>query len=88
MDHPTVETELKQILIKNSALPISSIGADDSLTEDLGFDSLAFLLTLSDLEGRFRVAFPVEKLKDLRSLRFSDLVSFVHRELARGEVSA
>ena len=50
--------------------------------------SLAFLLTLSDLEGRFRVAFPVEKVKDLRSLRFKDLVSFVHRELARSEVRA
>ena len=88
MNHPTVETELKQILIKNSALRIRSIGADDSLTEDLGFDSLAFLLTLSDLEDRFRVAFPVEKVKDLRSLRFKDLVNFVHRELARSEVGA
>lgn len=83
MDRAQIEAALKPILIKNSALSIKSVAAGDSLVEDLGFDSLAFLMTLADLEARFDAKFPVERAEDLRTLRFEDLVLFVERELAR-----
>lgn len=88
MDQPQLETTLKQILIKNSVFPIKSISDGDSLAEDLGFDSLAFLVTVSDLEEGLSFAFPVEKVNDLKTLSFGDLVRIVRAELTPQEVAS
>ena len=47
------------------------------LTRDLGFDSLAFLLTLSDLEDRLRFRFPLDDVDSLRDITVADLVRLV-----------
>ncbi len=85
MDRAEVDAALRRIVVKNSALPIRSIAAEDSLTADLGFDSLALLTTLGDLEEQFGVPFPVEEVDELQNLRFADLVGFVERRLAGRE---
>ena len=87
MDQQQLEDALRQILIKNSALRIKSIAEDDSLAGDLGFDSLAFTMALSDLEDKFQVKFPVEKVDDLEVLRFRDLVGIVREQLSAKETA-
>jgi len=58
---------------------------EDSVTlgADLGFDSLAFLLTISDLETRLGFCFPLERVHELVDISFGELVDLVAREGGR-----
>jgi acyl carrier protein len=77
MEPMNVEDTLRKIVRKNSRLEVDRISGEDTLAGDLGFDSLAFLMLLSDLEATFRVSIPVEKVEDLRDLSFQELVRLV-----------
>ena len=63
------ETELREILARQSRLDVDSVGLDDDLVRELGFDSLAALRVLAATEKRFGVRFPDEHLAGLRTLR-------------------
>lgn len=83
--HNNVEAALRAIVIKNSRLPIKTVDDEAFLVADLGFDSLAFLMTLSDLEDKFRIVLPVEKVDEFKDLSFRELVSLVAKELPRAK---
>ena len=81
MNDQDVAAILKEIVIKNSRFPDLTVSDEQRLAGDLGFDSLAFLLTLTDLEERFQIKFPVEQLDDFSELSFGELVRLVRKEM-------
>jgi acyl carrier protein len=82
MDERDVEAALRAILVKNAGIPLSSVADDQVLGRDLGFDSLAFVLTLADVEARLGVRIPPERGEELKDLTFRELVALVRRERA------
>ena len=81
MNEPELEAALAGIVIKNSRVQVKSVAREQCLAADLGFDSLAFLLTIGDLEERFGIAFPLERIEELSDITFGELVGLVRREL-------
>jgi acyl carrier protein len=77
-----VESTLREIVVRHSRLEVRDVRAEHTLADDLGFDSLSFVMTVSDLEEMFAVEFPIEKVDELRSLTFSGLVRLVCGRLA------
>lgn len=65
------------IVVRNSRLKLEAVNDDHRLAGDLGFDSLAFLLAVGELESRLAVSFPLDRIDDLRELTFRDLVRVV-----------
>ena len=71
---------LEAIVMRNSRLDLRAVRDDHRLAADLGFDSLAFLLAVGDLESNLKVSFPLERIDDLRNLTFRDLVQVVSEQ--------
>ncbi len=63
------ETELRQMLARQSGLDVDGVGLDDDLVRELGLDSLAALRVLAAVEKRFDVRLPDERLGEFRTLR-------------------
>ena len=63
------ETELREILARQSHLDVDGVGLDDDLVRELGIDSLTALRVLAAVEKRFDMRFPDERLGELRTLR-------------------
>lgn len=82
MEDVDVVEAVRSIVHKHSRVPVPRVGDGHVLTRDLGFDSMAFLLLLNDLEDRLQVAFPLERIDELRDLSFQDLARLVARERA------
>jgi acyl carrier protein len=68
---------VRQIVREHARIDAGDPHDGQVLTRDLGFDSLAFLLTVSDLEGRLGFRFPLEQVDRLREISVADLVSLV-----------
>ena len=68
---------IRDIVRAHSRNGVTEIRDRDILASDLGFDSLAFLLTLSELEERLRFRFPLEDVDRLRDISVGDLVRLV-----------
>lgn len=68
---------VRQIVVAHSRIDVAEIHETHVLARDLGFDSLAFLLTLADLEERLRFRFPLEEVDRLRDISVGDLVRLV-----------
>jgi acyl carrier protein len=79
VEEARLEYALRVIVRKNSPLKPDSVSDDQLLTSDLGFDSMAFLTTISDVEDQLGVSIPLENLEELRHLRFKDMVGLVVR---------
>ena len=80
---------VRAIVARHARVPIRPIEASHRLAADLGFDSLAFLLTLSDLEERIDFRFPVDGDDNLRDISVGELEQLVLRSRPgppRGEV--
>jgi acyl carrier protein len=73
---------VRQIVRAHARIDLAEILDGHVLTRDLGFDSLAFLLTLSDLEDRLRFRFPLEEVDRLRDISVAELVRLVETEHA------
>lgn len=78
-----MRTVLREIVLKNSRLRLETI-PERTPVRELGFDSFALLSTLADLEERFGLEFPLERIEELGDLAFGELVSLVRAELHRG----
>lgn len=74
---------LESIVVRNSRLKLAAVEDGQRLAVDLGFDSLAFLLAVGDLESQLKVTFPLDRIDDLRNLTFRDLVGIVSEERSR-----
>jgi acyl carrier protein len=75
--------ELRALVRKHAKIPVPSVGEEDILSRDLGYDSLGFLLLLSDLEARLGVAFPLERVDELERICFGQLAQLVLGERRR-----
>lgn len=71
---------VREIVTKHARNPVPRVEEHHALGRDLGFDSLAFLLTLSDLEDRLGFHLPLEEVDQLRDISFGDLVRRVERD--------
>ena len=65
---------LEAIIVRRSRLRLEEVRDEHRLVEDLGFDSLAFLLAVGDLEKNLAMSVPLERIDDLRGLTFGDLI--------------
>ena len=79
-----MESALLAVVMKNSRLELSSVAAGDTLAGDLGFDSLAFLSLLSDLEDTFGIPLPVEAVDELKDITFGQLTRMIEDKLGGG----
>ena len=79
---------VRDIVRSHARIAVPEIDDRQILTRDLGFDSLAFLLTLSDLEDRFRFRFPLENVDHLREVSFGELVHLVAAQGMNGVTPA
>jgi len=68
---------VREIVRSHARIAVAEIDDRQILSRDLGFDSLAFLLTLSDLEDRLRFRFPLENVERLRDVSFGELVHLI-----------
>jgi len=68
---------VREIVRAHARIDVLDVLETHVLTRDLGFDSLAFLLALSDLEDRLRFRFPLEEVDRLRDISVADLVRLV-----------
>ncbi len=74
---------LESIVIRNSRLKLTGVEDGHRLAVDLGFDSLAFLLAVGDLESQLAITFPLDRIDDLREMTFRDLIGIVSEERTR-----
>ena len=77
MTRVELTTAVRDIVRSHARIAVPEIEDRQILSRDLGFDSLAFLLTLSDLEDRLRFRFPLEEVDRLRDISVADLVRLV-----------
>jgi acyl carrier protein len=68
---------IREIVGRHCRIRHPEIEDRHTLARDLGYDSLSYLLTLSDLEARFKFHYPLEKVDQLRDISFRDLVRLV-----------
>jgi acyl carrier protein len=88
LNEAQIADPLREIILRHARLPIETIDDNTRLAADLGFDSLAFLLTISDLEAAFGMTFPLEHVDDLRDVNFKDLVRIVARQSDRSQTDS
>ena len=78
---------LRDIVIKKSRLPVEEFSDDGSLVEEAGLDSLALMMALAEVEERFSIRFPIERVGSLKDLSFSQFVKLVNEERERSSVA-
>jgi len=83
MSPAELRTALEAIVVRNSRLKLAAVEDGQRLAVDLGFDSLAFLLAVGDLETQLQITFPLDRVDDLRNMTFRDLVGIVSEERSR-----
>ena len=83
----TVETVVRTI-VEHARIRPPEVQEHHVLTRDLGFDSLAMLLTLGDLEQRLGFEYPVERLDDLSTISVAELIGMVRVDSARRQVGS
>lgn len=72
-----LESKLRSIVLQHSRIKAREATAESVLTRDLGFDSMAFLLTVSDIDEEYAVELEIEKIEDLANLTFGQLCDLV-----------
>lgn len=88
MSPSELRTALESIVVRNSRLKLASVEDGQRLAGELGFDSLAFLMAVGDLETQLKIDFPLDRIDDLRNLTFRDLLGIVHEERSRHSAGA
>lgn len=75
---------VRSVVAKHSRIHLDPIEPSHRLAADLGFDSLAFLLTLSDLEDRIAFRFPEGEGDSLQDMSVGELERLVLHGRAAG----
>lgn len=76
MEYGEIRGTIETIVLKRSRLTLEAVRDEHRIAEDLGFDSLAFLMAVMDLERDLGVSVPLERIDDLRDFTFRNLVDF------------
>jgi acyl carrier protein len=74
---------LREIVTKHSRIKPAEVSEDAVLARDLGYDSLALLMAITDIENHFGFTFPVEQVEDLHAFSFRDLIRILTDEKSR-----
>lgn len=74
---------VREALKRHSRLRLETIGEDDYLARDLGFDSFALLNVVLDLEDGLGVEIDPARLSGLRDMTFRQLVALVAEHAGR-----
>ena len=77
MSESKVAEAAREIVLRHARIKVPTLRPDHRLARDLGFDSLAYLLTVSDLEDRLGFVFPLERVDSLREATFAEVVQFL-----------
>jgi acyl carrier protein len=85
MEGAEMESVLRGIVVKNAPRQIESVAHEHRLAEDHGLDSLAFVLSIADLEERLGVVIAPERAGEMAGLTFGELVALVRREREGGD---
>ena len=72
---------VREIVRAHARVQVPEILETHVLARDLGFDSLAFLLTLGDIEDRLRFRFPLEEVDRLRDISVGELARLIPERL-------
>ena len=75
---------VREALVKRSRLRLSTVGDDDRLAGDLGFDSFALLQVVLDLEERLGIEIDPSRLAGLREMTVRQLVDLVEAQRGSG----
>lgn len=68
---------IREILLAHAKIPVRQVRDEDVLVRDLGYDSLAFVLALTDIERRLGLHFPLERVDELQHITFGELVGLI-----------
>jgi acyl carrier protein len=68
MTNEQVGTEVKNLIAEIIEMEVDSIDNDASFVNDLGLDSLRALEVLAELEKKFGIEIPEEKLAELTTI--------------------
>ena len=78
-----IDADIIRALLKEKYSRKQALMDSNQKAVDLGFDSLAFLLAVGDLETQLKISFPLDRIDDLRDLTFRDLIGIVAAERSR-----
>lgn len=71
--------KIKELLSEQLDLDENNISMDDSLTDDLGADSLDAIDIVMSVEDEFKIEVPDEIIEKMRTV--SDIVNFVENNI-------
>lgn len=74
-----MEERLKKIIGNYSDIDVSTITKDTVILRDLGFNSIAIIEMISDVEDEFDVEIPDEDLADIKTV--GDLISYLEENM-------
>ncbi len=72
-----IRDAIRRILLRHARYPARELPEDQPLAPLLGFDSLALLLSVCDIEAELGVRVAVERIETLESLTFAQVVGLV-----------
>lgn len=76
-----VADALQRIVLRHRRVGSGPVVPDERLAADLGFDSMAFLMLISDLEADFGLEVPLERIDELQDLTVGRLTELVQAEI-------
>ena len=79
---------IRAIVLEHARVRVDALRDDHRLTADLGFDSLAFLMSVADVEELFAIHFPLEGAGDLDHVTLGDFIQQIRRVRARSDIGA
>lgn len=78
-----VAQECIALIAKQKGIPAEGITLESALVEDLGLDSLDRVSIAFDLEEKYEIEIPEDRLGQIRTVR--DMVTGIEQALARKE---
>lgn len=70
-----MEEKLKKIISNYSDIDVSSITENTVILRDLGFNSIAVIEMISDVESEFDIEIPDEELSEIKTV--GDLITYL-----------
>lgn len=74
----TVITKVYGVMNRTFTVPIENITKDSLLREDLGLDSLSFVMIILEIEKEFGITLPVEGMSACRKV--GDVIEIIKKE--------
>lgn len=83
MSDRQVADAMHRIVLRHRRVGSGPVGDGEKLAADLGYDSMAFLMLISDLESEFALEVPLERIDELQDLSVGRLIELVRVEMEK-----